>query len=207
MAKAGPTKGLDSEALRLYEAEERRIERKEPHQLYRDVLAETSVSVARKIGWKLAKTDASFLAEALPKWLPFPDTNPALERLSKKYRLGILSNVDNDLLAGTMKHLNVGFDILVTAENVRSYKPGFAHFREARRIIGDEPWIHVAGSFYHDIEPAMALRIDAVWVNRKNAVPERPYSEGEVLEVADLKQVVRLLESGAQFSRRKPNDI
>ncbi len=69
-----------------------------------------------------------------PAWLePFPDTNPALKRLSQAgYQLGILSNVDDDLLAGTLRHLEVGFSLLITAQQVRSYKPAPGHFATAR---------------------------------------------------------------------------
>ena len=193
--KTGGDPGLESMASEAYEEEERRIEKEKPHILYREVLAKTSLAVARKIGWKLPEAESAFLARELPNWTPFPDTNPSLARLARKHTLGILSNVDNDLLSGTVRHFTSPFEINVTAENVRSYKPAFGHFEEARRIIGDTGWVHVAGSQYHDIEPAVKLGIRAVWVNRKNARPMRNYSEKEVLEVKDLIQLVNRLDS------------
>src|SRR5467141_5464955 len=162
MLQTGASPGLEAKAFELYEEEERRIERERPHLLYRDVLSKTSLSVARKIGWKLSEAESTFLAKELPSWAPFPDTNPSLARLSRKHTLGILSNVDNDLLSGTVRHFTSRFEIKVTAENVRSYKPAFGHFEEARRIIGNRSWVHVAGSRYHDIEPAVKLGIQAV---------------------------------------------
>src|SRR6266511_3508380 len=73
----------------------------ETYRSYRDVLTETALRVAKRLGWSLAKERAGFLANSLPGWQPFPDTNPALERLAAAgYTLGILSNVDDDLLAG-----------------------------------------------------------------------------------------------------------
>ena len=191
MSQTGASPSLESKAFELYEEEERRVERERPHLLYREVLARTSLNVARKIGWKLS--ESNFLAKELPTWTPFPDTNPSLEKLSRTYALGILSNVDNDLLAGTLKHFTSPFDFKVTAGNVRSYKPAPAHFEEARRITRDRPWIHVAASQYHDIEPAVRLGIRAVWVNRKNARPTGQYSEREVSEVKDLAQLAHLL--------------
>ena len=77
------------------------------------------------------------------------------------------------------------FEILVTAENVQSYKPAYPHFNEARQIIGDRRWLHVAASQYHDIEPALKLGISTVWVNRKNI----PHSEKRVPVVNDLNQL------------------
>jgi len=193
LLRTGASQGLVSKAFELYEEEERRVERERPHLLYRDVLSKTSLSVARRIGWRLSGAESTFLAKELPTWTPFPDTNPSLARLSTEHTLGILSNVDNDLLAGTIKHFTSPFEIRVTAENVRSYKPASGHFEEARRIIGDRPWTHVAASQYHDIEPAMRLGIKAVWVNRGDNPPAHDYYGRNVSEVGDLSQLVDLL--------------
>jgi 2-haloacid dehalogenase/putative hydrolase of the HAD superfamily len=193
--KTGEDPGLESKASEAYEEEERRVEKEKPHILYRDVLSKTSLAVARKIGWNLPEAESTFLARELPNWTPFPDTNPSLAKLARKHTLGILSNVDNDLLSRTVRHFTSPFEIRVTAENVRSYKPAFGHFEEARRIIGDRSWVHVAGSQYHDIEPAVKLGIKAVWVNRKNARPTRNYSEKQVSEVKDLNELVNRLDS------------
>jgi len=193
--KTGGDPGLESKASEAYEEEERRVEKEKPHILYRDVLSKTSLAVARKIGWNLPEAESTFLARELPNWTPFPDTNPSLAKLARKHTLGILSNVDNDLLSRTVRRFTSPFEIRVTAENVRSYKPAFGHFEEARRIIGDRSWVHVAGSQYHDIEPAVKLGIKAVWVNRKNARPTRNYSEKQVSEVKDLNELVNRLDS------------
>jgi 2-haloacid dehalogenase/putative hydrolase of the HAD superfamily len=134
---------------------------------YRDVLAETARRVANRLAWPLTPERARGLADSLPSWKPFPDTNPALERLvSAGYRLGILSNVDDDLLAGTLRHLTVPFDLLVTAQQVRSYKPSPGHFETARRRIGKSRWLHAARSHFHDVVPCRALGIPVAWVNR-----------------------------------------
>src|SRR6266700_5161773 len=193
MLRTGASRGLESKAFELDEEEERRLERERPQLLYRDVLSKTSLSVAKKIGWKLSEAELNFLAKELPTWAPFPDTNPSLLRLSTEHTLGILSNVDNDLLAGTIKHFTSPFEIKVTAENVRSYKPALGHFEEARRIIGARPWTHVDASQYHDIEPAMQLGIKAVWVNRRGADLAHDYSKRNVSEVRNLSQLVDLL--------------
>src|SRR2546421_3939016 len=193
MLRTGAGQGLESKAFELYEEEERRLEKERPHSLYRDVLSRTSLSVARKIGWKLSSAESTFLAEKLPTWTPFPDTNPSLARLSTEHTLGILSNVDNDLLGDTVKHFTSHFEIKVTAENVRSYKPALGHFEEARRLIGDRSWTHVAASQYHDIEPAMQLGIKAVWVNRRGAHPAHDYSKRSVSEGRDLSQLADIL--------------
>jgi len=186
----GLSQTQEAELFELYQEEEKKIEAQMPYRSYRQVLALAASAAARKFGKTIPEKLSTILAEQLPSWSPFPDTNPALERLSTECTLGILSNVDDDLLAGTLKHFAVPFDLVVTAERVRSYKPGTEHFEEARRIIGaDRGWLHVAASLYHDIEPALRLGIRTTWVNRKNS-PEGRRLKGRIAkEVKDLTQL------------------
>ncbi len=146
------------------------------YQSYREVLRQTARIVAQRLGWTLAPDHGDFLAESLPHWPPFPDTNRSLEYLVKAgYRLGILSNIDDDLLSATLKHFTVEFEFCVTAERVQSYKPAPAHFLAARDLmIAGRRWLHAAQSVFHDIEPAGTLGIPAAWINRHGGVPRRP---------------------------------
>jgi 2-haloalkanoic acid dehalogenase type II len=140
---------------------------------YREVLRDTALGVARRLGWKLAGEQAWFLADSLAGWPPFDDTNPVLLRLRERgCRLGILSNVDDDLLQGTLMHFQVEFDLLITAEHVESYKPAHRHFLKAREGIGRSRWLHAAQSYFHDVVPACELGIPVAWVNRKSEQPK-----------------------------------
>ncbi len=153
-----------------------------------------ALAVARRLEWDLSPERAGFLADGLPGWRVFPDTNPALDRLKKaEYRLGILSNVDDELLAGTRRQFSVEFDFLVTAEQVRSYKPALPHFERARELIGDARWLHVAQSYFHDVEPASRLGLPVVWVNRKQE--QSGGAAAATAEVADLSQLLVWLEA------------
>jgi 2-haloalkanoic acid dehalogenase type II len=184
-----------AEALAAYAEIEPAVEA-ETFQAYRDVLTETVLRVAKRFGWTPAPERARGLAESLPGWKPFPDTNPALEKLaSAGHRLGILSNVDDDLLAGTLRHFPVRFDLLITAQQVRSYKPAPGHFETARRSIGDSRWLHAAQSRFHDVVPCRALGIPVAWVNRK-AEPARTEARPD-LEVRTLAALADALEGSA----------
>ena len=156
-----------ADVLRAYETIEPIVER-ERYRSYSDVLTESATRVAHSLGWPLAYERATFLVSSLRFWKPFPDTNPALERLRDAgYRLGILSNVDDQLLADTRRHFTVDFDLVITAQQVGSYKPAPGHFLAARERIGDARWLHAAQSNYHDVVPANALGIPTAWVNRR----------------------------------------
>jgi 2-haloalkanoic acid dehalogenase type II len=167
-AAAADARQLDrAQVLKTYAEIEPSVEG-EAYRRYRDVLTETAQRVAERLGWPLSRERAGFLAESLSSWQPFADTNPALERLvAAGYRLGILSNVDDDLLAGTRRHFTVRFDLLITAEQVGSYKPAQGHFTEARQRLAGKRWLHAAQSYFHDVIPARALGIPVAWINRK----------------------------------------
>ena len=163
---------------------------RERYRSYREVLALTARQLADRFTWRLTAGDERFLADSLPWWPPFADTNEALRRLAEAgYRLAILSNVDDDLLAATRRHLDVDFEFVVTAQQVGAYKPAPAHWQAARKRIGDARWLHVAQSYFHDIVPARRLGIASAWINRTRQSPagaERSDVEfGTLAEAAD----------------------
>jgi 2-haloacid dehalogenase/putative hydrolase of the HAD superfamily len=161
---------------------------------YREVLAAAARCAALALGWNLQGRRAGFLATSLPSWKPFPDTLASLRRLAPRFALGILSNVDDDLLEETQRYFSIEWDVIVTAEQVRSYKPAHAHWIEARRRMeGRYPrWTHVAQSYYHDVVPALALGLPVVWVNRRGERLE-PEQRPPTHEVKSLAEAADLL--------------
>jgi 2-haloalkanoic acid dehalogenase type II len=148
---------------------------------YAQVLDLTATRIADALSLEIPIDDRHFLSASLANWQPFADTRAALKRLREAgYRLGILSNVDDDLLAKTLEHFPVDFDLVITAQQVGAYKPAPGHFREARRQIDGAPWLHVAQSFFHDVQPAVAMEVPVVWINR---LQEDPCSEAMPLAV------------------------
>jgi len=159
------------DVLQAYHQLEQVVQR-EHYLPYRQILAETATRVASALAWPLSADRSAFLADSLPRWKPFADTNGALERLrSAGFRLGILSNIDDDLLAGTRRHFTVDFDLIITAQQVGSYKPAPGHFLAAKEIIGDARWLHAAQSNFHDIVPVNAMGVPTAWVNRRAGTP------------------------------------
>ncbi|HEX5689581.1 MAG TPA: HAD-IA family hydrolase [Roseiflexaceae bacterium] len=156
---------------------------------YRDVLGESARRAAARQGWELSRAMTEDFAARLPNWPPFADTDAALLRLAAAgYRLGILSNVDDDLLEATLRHFSAPFDLLVTAQQVGSYKPAHGHFVRARERIGGLRWLHAAQSHFHDVTPASAQGVPVVWINRKHeALPEAgPAPMAHVSTLAEL---------------------
>jgi hypothetical protein len=52
------------------------------------------------------------------------------------------------LLNWTRRHFLASFPIIVTADQVGSYKPAPGHFLAARTLIGSRRWVHTAQSYF-----------------------------------------------------------
>lgn len=184
-----------AEILALFADAEPRVQRA-GYLEYRRVLGRVMALIGSELGFQPAESDLACLADALPRWPVFPDSVEALRTLQSRFKLAVISNVDDDLFAGTAAALGIDFDVVVTAQHVRSYKPSLSHFHAAaeRMAVAEDAWLHVAESLYHDIAPANRLGIASVWVNRANrgggtrhvdAVPD--------LEVPDLATLARIM--------------
>jgi 2-haloacid dehalogenase len=137
------------------------------YELYAEVLRRTAVQVAEELGWQLEPARAQFLPDSVPSWQPFREANAAMDRLGKRYDVGIVSNIDDKLLGLSRRHLRTELDIVVTAQQVRSYKPDPAHFKEAaRRMGGKKGWVHIASSYETDVAPLLKMNVPVIWVNR-----------------------------------------
>jgi len=150
--------------------------------------------VAGELGWDLEPSRSNFLPNSVPAWQAFRETNAQLERFAKKYELGILSNIDDKLLGATRRHFRTDFDLVVTAQQVRSYKPDPAHFKECARRIGSmkKNWVHIASGYPTDIEPSVKEKIPTIWVNRHGAEAEgNRKPEAEVKTFRDAGKLLK----------------
>jgi 2-haloacid dehalogenase len=163
------------------------------YELYAEVLRRTAVQISRHLGWPLEPSRSGFLPESLQRWPPFKETGPQLARFDKKLDLGLVANVDDKLLGQTRRHFKADFELVVTAQQVRSYKPDPAHFKEAeRRQGGKKGWVHVSSDYYYDVEPCLKLKIPVVWVNRRGEELETSARKPDA-EVKTLAEAAKLL--------------
>jgi 2-haloacid dehalogenase len=139
------------------------------YKTYKEILREVMRNMAGHFQVTLDKYGEDTLATSIMYWKPFPDTVEALRFLKRHYKLAIISNIDDDLFAHSARHLEVPFDWVITAEQVRSYKPSLNNFEKAVERIGrpKHEILHVAQSLYHDIGPANEVGLANVWVNRR----------------------------------------
>jgi 2-haloacid dehalogenase len=190
----------DAELLEHYGEVEFELE-SGPYLCYREVLSRAVQEMGRRLGVAISAEQGAEFAQSLTGWKPFQDTVAALQSMRKKFNLGIISNVDDDLFAETRKKLGVEFDFVVTAQQVQSYKPSHQNFEEALRRggVNKEQVLHAGQSLLHDIAPANALGIANVWVNRPSARPgsgaAKPAMARPTYEVRTLAELSMLVGS------------
>jgi 2-haloacid dehalogenase len=162
----------DATLLKLYGDFEQRSEAG-PFMPYREVLASVVGQFGQEFGFTPSSAELSSLAASLSNWNPWPDTVGALHQLKTKYRVAILSNIDDDLFASTRPKLEVEFDEVITAQQAQAYKPSLRVFELALSRVKAPAHrvLHVGQSLYHDVVPAQALGLATVWVNRPSARP------------------------------------
>jgi 2-haloacid dehalogenase len=191
----GPrAEGIDVDALLAdFEALRYRTTTFGPYRPYRDVLRDTLAQTMRQHGLPYRDEDGDELVAAVPTWGPFPDVPPALERLRTRCKLAIITNSDDDLMAGNVRNIGVPFDHVVTAEQARAYKPSPVIFELALRTLGCAPGdvLHVAQGFEYDIVPTHRLGWARVWINRYGKVGDPAY--GPYRELPDLSGLPDLL--------------
>jgi 2-haloacid dehalogenase len=172
---------------------------------YREVLQSVVRGFGERLGFDPSEPEMRSLPESLAAWRPFPDTVEALRELKTRYQLAVISNIDDDLFACTALKLGVEFDQVVTAQQALCYKPCKRIFQIARGRIGVAPekWLHVGQSIYHDVIPAQAMGIAAVWVNRPSAREGAGATKAAAgkpdLEVSSLKELVDMVSSSVGF--------
>ena len=162
----------DDELLERYAGHEARLEGG-PYLRYRDVLGR---SLRRRVRGSRRRADRGRVARfsaSVGEWPAFPDSAEALARLHGRFKLGVITNCDDDLFALSNRRLGVAFDWIVTAQQVGSYKPDPGNFAFAfeRIDVPRERILHVAQSLFHDHVPAKALGMSTAWIDRRHDKP------------------------------------
>jgi 2-haloacid dehalogenase len=168
-----------------------------PYKPYRTVLAGVVEGFGQRFGFPVGGAERELLAASVPSWRPFPDTVDALRALASRFKLAVVSNIDDDLFAATARQLGVTFALVVTAEQARCYKPHPAIFEEALHRLAVEPSFvaHVAEGVT-EIPTARQLGCATIWV-RRHGRSAQLLTEAPDLEVPDLRTLLARMGVGA----------
>ena len=184
--------------LHRYHELEPQLQREEPTRRYRDVLTLALARLAESEGLTLPASEHDALAESLPSWQPFPEVAAALEDArGRGWKLAILSNTDRDYIEASLERIGVPFELAIVASELGSYKPAHGHWEAffERTGAARAGHVHVGASLFHDVEPARALGLHTVWINRLGEEPE-PQPDVELHSLAGLGGALDGLVSG-----------
>ncbi|KAM0334503.1 hypothetical protein ACHAQA_001532 [Verticillium albo-atrum] len=146
---------------------------------YAQLLAAIHPQIATKLNLSApSTTESEAFGNSVSSWPAFPDTVDALRRLGAHYKLVVLSNVDRESFKGSNAGplQGVPFDLIVTAQDVGSYKPNLQNFAHMLREVKDQfgvekdQVIQTAQSQFHDHHPAKEVGIKSSWIVRPGAV-------------------------------------
>jgi 2-haloalkanoic acid dehalogenase type II len=160
-----------------------------PYRGYRDLTARAVERVLRDLKIPVDPDDGPSLADQIPSWRPFPDTPEALRRLGLKYKIGIISNMDNVVLFETIARLGAPVHFRTSAEDAKVYKPDPAIFQLALSRLGLEPnqVLHAAFGIKYDLGTAAQLGMKTCFINRGGVkLPEGTSVDLEVPSLAAL---------------------
>ena len=187
----------DDAALQAFARHESEIEGG-PYKRYREVLGEVLTRMLGEAGETPSREEVAAFGGSVADWPAFPDSAAALAKLHERFKLGVITNCDDDLFAASEARLGTAFDWVVTAQQAKRYKPNPRGFELAFERIGlpTNRILHVAQSLFHDHVPAKRLGLSTVWVNRRGdrrgsgATP--PAEATPDLEVPDMATLARL---------------
>ncbi|KAG4220605.1 hypothetical protein PC116_g30916 [Phytophthora cactorum] len=165
--------------LEVYHECEVKQQQETPDMPYSQLLATIHPHLATKLGLAPPTLEESrAFGKSIGDWPAFPDTVDALQRLSKQYKLVVLSNVDRASFSLTNSGPLKGFpfDLIITAQDVGSYKPNPRNFEYMLKEVKDRfgfdkgQTIQTAQSQFHDHHPARAMGIKSAWIVRPGAI-------------------------------------
>ena len=160
----------------------------EAYRSYAEVLSLTLERLAAENDLSIPEGGSGALARSLPDWPAFREVPDALEELRRRgWNLAILSNTDRALILESQKQIGVPFDLIITAEEIESYKPAHKHWETFFELTTAErvQHVHVAASLFHDVAPARELDLRIVWINRLGEAAE-PVPDRELPDLSRL---------------------
>jgi 2-haloalkanoic acid dehalogenase type II len=177
--------------------------RGEPYRPYTEMLGKGLLDTLGTWHLPVAADAPEWFVQALQAIPPYPDVVPALKQLAARFRLAIVSNTEDGLIAETVRGLEMPLEV-ITAEQARAYKPDHRLFAYAFERLGvaASDVLHVGAGYLTDMAPAFELGLARVWINRRGerADPSRPPT-AELPDLSDLGACVDRIASARRRSR------
>jgi 2-haloacid dehalogenase len=150
-------------ADRLREIAGQRQERG-PFQRYEEVLQASLNQALSEVGYEATAVDFGTLRAVLSEISPHPEVPAALSRLRARYKIAIISNTADDLIAGTVRAIETPIDFVITADQAGAYKPyhKLFHHAYATMDVTPEETVHEGMGQFTDLKVCHELGVRSV---------------------------------------------
>jgi 2-haloalkanoic acid dehalogenase type II len=155
--------------ISVYDHHEHELEQQRPHRSFKDVSATALELAMGAFDLPFDASDAEILTGSIGRMPPFPEVVETLGRLKAAgFKLAIISNTDDAIIAGNVAQLGGHVDRVITAEQAGAYKPSQQIFRYAWESLGIDmdDLVHICASPHLDLAAARELGFRAIWVDR-----------------------------------------
>jgi len=155
--------------IQTYDKHEHALEQTPPHRSFREVAGIGLRRAMEELGLVCGADDIEVLTSSVSRMPPFPDVVGALAMLKAAgHRLCIISNTDDDIIAGNVAQLGGHIDRVITAQRARAYKPSARIFEHAWRALGvsASDVVHICASPHLDLAGARDMGFRCIWINR-----------------------------------------
>lgn len=185
-------KGIDIDQpafIAVYDRHEHELEQLKPHRSFRQVTALALEMTMKEFGVPSDVADADLLTSSIGRMPPFPEVVETLGELKAAgFRVAIISNTDDAIIAGNVAQLGGFIDQVITAEQAEEYKPSPQIFRHAWITLGTgmDDLVHICASPHLDLAAARELGFRSIWVDRGTGrKPLSDYRPGEIVSTLD----------------------
>jgi 2-haloacid dehalogenase len=163
-----------------------------PYQTYRDICERSLAETFRHFNVASDSRLIGYYFDAFPGFFLYDDVVRTLDTLARRYKLAVVSNIDDDLLARTPLRRN--FDLVCTAQRAQGYKPDGTLFRyliDNAGVAKDEIF-HSGQSQFTDLVGGKPLGLTIAWINRRHIALEDAVPRPDFIlpDVASLSGVV-----------------
>jgi 2-haloacid dehalogenase len=144
--------------------------------LHRMMLAETLKKFAIQ---SLTDDEKENFNRVWHRLIPWPDSVPGLQRLKSRFVITTLSNGNISLLTDMAKHAGLPWDCILSAENVRRYKPAPEVYLLAPELFDLKPeQVMMVAAHEHDLQSAQKHGLRTAFVHRP--LEHGPGKESEI---------------------------
>ncbi|MBC9734951.1 HAD-IA family hydrolase [Nocardioides marmotae] len=159
------------------------------HDLSREALARAWAELGHDQGY--VDADTARLEDSVGEWPLWPDVAAGVAAVARDHRVGLLSNVDDDLARRTRAHALVDPALVLTSQRLGAYKPTREIYARAAAEAAPDRLVHVAASA-RDVRGAIEAGLPTVRLVRPGHVVDAtgPRPPVEVTDAAALAEAV-----------------